>query len=167
MPNACRLPPYVELQTSLFRLFVLGCIHLLSGWSWSAILFVPNPLPASTIQTHKGETLTRRMRRKPAHLGMTKTFKAFSASQIFFAIQPIVQRDSTWKKIFYIFLSMCYLCSSGPWGSLIPRKMKCELEAAARQHVSLKYDLLWWGREERQIFKRRKEIRGLGLIMYV
>lgn len=34
--------------------FVLGCIHLLSSWSWSVILFVPDPLPASTIQTHKG-----------------------------------------------------------------------------------------------------------------
>ena len=49
------------------------------AWSWSAILFVADPLPASTIQTHEGETLTRRMRRKPAHLGMTKTFKAFSS----------------------------------------------------------------------------------------
>lgn len=45
---------YVEVQAMLFRLFVLGCIHLLSSWSWSVILFVPDPLPASTIQTHKG-----------------------------------------------------------------------------------------------------------------
>lgn len=115
--------------------FVLGCIHLLSSWSWSAILFVPEPLPASTIQTHEGETLTRRMRRKPAHLGMTTTFKAFSVSQIFFVIRSIVQTSSTWKKIFYIFGSMCYLCFSGPWGWWSPRKMKWELAAAARRHV--------------------------------
>lgn len=95
---------YVEVQAVLFRLFVLGCIHLLSSWSWSAILFVADPLPASTIQTHEGETLTRRMRGKPAHLGMTKTFKAFSVSQISLVIQPIAQQtSSTWKKIFYIF----------------------------------------------------------------
>lgn len=158
---------YAEVQASLFRLFVLGCIHLLSSWSWSAILFVADPLPASTIQMHEGETLTRRMRGKPAHLGMTKTFKAFSVSEIFFVMQPMVKRSSTWKKIFYIFGSMCYLCSSGPWGSWIPRKMKCEPAAAARRHVAQKYYLLWWGREERHIFERRKEIRGLGLIMCV
>lgn len=128
---------YVEVQAALFRLFVLGCIHLLSSWSWSAILFVADPLPASTRQTHEGETLTRRMRRKPAHLGMTKAFKEFSVSQIppFFVIQPIVQTSSTWKKIFYIFGSMCYLCFSGPWGSWSPRKMKWELAAAARRRA--------------------------------
>lgn len=110
---------YVEVQAALFRLFVLCCIHLLSSWSWSAILFVADPLPASTIQTHEGETLTRRMRRKPAHLGMTKTFKAFSVSQTFFSFSPfshIMQTSSSRKKIFYIFGGMCYLCFSGPWG---------------------------------------------------
>lgn len=115
---------YVKVQAALFRLFVLGCIHLLSSWSWSAILFVPDPLPASTIQTHEGETLTRRMRRKPAHLGMTKTFKAFSVSQaFFFPLLPFshtVQTSSTRKKIFYIFGGMCYLCFSGPWGFVEP-----------------------------------------------
>lgn len=40
------------------------------------------------------------------------------ARSFFLAMQPIVQ--STWKKIFYIFSSMCYLHSSGPWGLLIP-----------------------------------------------
>lgn len=99
----CAFLTYVEVQATLFRLFVLGCIHLLSSWSWSAILFVADPLPTSTIQTHEGETLTRRMRGKPAHLGMTKTFKAFSVSQIFLVIQPIVQTSSTWKKMFQIF----------------------------------------------------------------
>lgn len=98
---------YVEVQATLFRLFVPGFVlHLLSSWGWSAILFVPDPLPASTIHTHKGETLTRCMRGKPAHWGMTKTFKAFSVSQIFFfrgVFQPI-QMSSTWKSIFFYFL---------------------------------------------------------------
>ncbi len=38
----------------------------------------------------------------------------------FFAIQPIVPMSSTWKKIFYIFAGMCYLCFSGTWGFVEP-----------------------------------------------
>lgn len=88
-------------------LFVLCCIHVLSSWSWSAILFVADPLLASTIQTHKGGTSTRRLRRKPAHLVMTKAFKASSDSQILCmragvvlvcAIQPIATASGARKK---------------------------------------------------------------------
>lgn len=92
---------YVEVQATLFRLFVLGCIHLLSSWSWSAILFVPDPLPASTIQMHEGETLTRRMRRKPPHLGMTKTFKACSDSQLFLCNSAYTDKQHMEKDILY------------------------------------------------------------------
>lgn len=115
-----------------------GCIHLLSSWSWSAILFVPDPLPASTIQTHEGETLTRRIRRKPAHLGMTKTFKAFSRQPDPFGDSAYSADEQHMEKDILSFSAACVICVSLDLEVRVaPAKMKWEPAAAARRRVSI------------------------------
>lgn len=129
------LPTCVEVQATLLSLFVLGCIHLLS--SWSAILFVADPLRASTIQTHRAEKPWRGAWEENQHIWVwLKPSKHSPCARFFFVrVCESAYSTDTWKRIFYIFRSMCYLCFSGPWGSLSPRKMKWELAAAARRHV--------------------------------
>ena len=92
-----------------FGLFMFGCTCVLSSQSWSAILFLPDPLTVSMIQMHERETLTRRRRRKPAHLGMTKVLKARSASHFvsFFVIQPY--RWAAYGKIYSVFWAACVI----------------------------------------------------------
>lgn len=96
---------YIKVQATLFSLFLLDYIHPLSSWGWSTILFVPDPLPASTIQTHKGETLTRRTRRKTAHIRVwLKPSKHSLLARSFFVIQIFATDERHMEKDILYFL---------------------------------------------------------------
>lgn len=96
----------------LFSLFVLGCIHLLSTRGWSAILFVADPLPASTIGTREGETLMRRTRRKPAYQGMTKNLQRILRQLALFWDSAHSTDEQHMGEGYSIFSKACVICVS-------------------------------------------------------
>lgn len=133
------------------------------AWCWSAILFEPDPLPASTKPDARGRNLDEARERKTSTFGYDWTLQSllFSISGYLLTQTGSTRKTTAAKSprfsgvsVTCVFLDVCGAAC----------RVRRELGAAGLGTLSTAQ---WWGQKESEPFKRSKEMRGLGLILHV